>query len=88
MLLEAIASGLPVITCNTPPFTEFLSKEQALLVNPDSIQGIANALQLVFHPNIAHSLIQNSSIILANYSWKKSAKIHVNCYYKMLDKVK
>ena len=32
VLLEAIASRLPIITSNIPPFTEFLTNDSALLV--------------------------------------------------------
>ncbi|MGF1588293.1 MAG: glycosyltransferase [Pleurocapsa sp.] len=41
VLLEAIASGLPIITSFMPPFTEFLDHETALLVDPHSIDAIA-----------------------------------------------
>ena len=86
VLLEAIASGLPVITANIAPFTEFLTEESALLVNPYSINAIAQAMIKILNKNITKKLIQNSASIPSQYSWLKSARIHSNLYQKFLKK--
>lgn len=65
VVLEAIASGLPVITSNQPPFTEFLSETQALLVSPDSTDAIAQAMRSVIQPNVSRLLMQQSQSILS-----------------------
>ena len=83
VVLEAIASGLPVITSNQPPFTEFLSDTQALLVCPDSPDAIAQAMRSVLQPDFSHSLVQQSQSILSRYTWEASAKLHLK-YYKDL----
>jgi glycosyltransferase-like protein len=80
VLLEAIASGLPTITSNQPPFTEFLNSDQALLIDPESPRAIAHAMRLVLNPDVAQPLITNSQSILADYTWEKSAKMHINHY--------
>ena len=84
VLLEAIASGLPIITSNIPPFTEFLSKDSALLVNPDSSEDIAHAMLDILNPDKAQKLIDNSAYIPPQYSWQKSAQMHLNLYQKLL----
>jgi glycosyltransferase-like protein len=84
VLLEAIASGLPVITANQPPFTEYLSSQQALLVNPESAQDIAQAMLAVLQPEIVHPLIQNSQAVCSRYSWQTSAKMHIEQYNRLL----
>lgn len=68
VVLEAIASGIPVITSNQSPFTEFLSKTQALLIDPNSPDAIAQAMRSIAQPELAHSLVQQSQSILSRYS--------------------
>ncbi len=84
VLLEAIASGLPIITSNIPPFTEFLNHDSALLVDPDSSQDIAQGMLKIFNKNLSQKLINNSSHIPPQYSWQKSATMHLDIYQKLL----
>ena len=84
VILEAIASGLPTIVSNIPPFTEFLSSESALLVDHLSIKAIAAAMQSICQKDLASSITKVSQSILENYSWGKSAKIHLSQYYQFL----
>ncbi|MCU0566428.1 MAG: MSMEG_0565 family glycosyltransferase [Oculatellaceae cyanobacterium Prado106] len=84
VVLEAIASGLPVITSNQPPFTEFLNSHQAQLVDPLSVSAIAQAMKKVIDPPTAQSLIQASQEILPQYSWQASAQKHLLYYEKLI----
>ncbi|MGK7936490.1 MAG: glycosyltransferase, partial [Xenococcaceae cyanobacterium] len=83
VLLEAIASGLPVITANIAPFTEFISPEQALLVDPHSSNAIAQAMLDILNKNLAEKLVKNSLSIPFQYSWSKSAQMHLNLYHQI-----
>jgi glycosyltransferase-like protein len=78
VILEAIASKMPVITSNQPPFTEFLTAQHALLVEPESVDAIAKAMCSVF--DSADSLIAQSQSILTQYTWETSAKQHLQHY--------
>ena len=84
VVLEAIAAGLPVITANQPPFTEFLSLEQALLVAPDSITQLAAAMLEASDLTRSATLIQNSQSILLQYTWSRSAQLHIQAYEELL----
>ncbi|MEL6930611.1 MAG: MSMEG_0565 family glycosyltransferase, partial [Cyanobacteria bacterium J06600_6] len=84
VLLEAIASGLPVITSNIPPFTEFLDQDSAFLVNPDSTQDIAHAMRSILNRDRAKKVVNNSAHIPAQYSWEKSAQMHLKYYSQLL----
>ena len=84
VLLEAIASGLPIITSNIPPFTEFLNRDSALLVDPNSTDNIAQAMLDILNKNLAKKLIANSATIPKQYSWQRSAQMHLNLYHKLL----
>lgn len=84
VILEAIALDLPTIVSDIPPFKEFLSSDQTLFVDPQSVNAIANAMQLICQKDLASSIIKASHVILENYSWEKSAKIHLSQYYQLL----
>lgn len=82
--MEAIASGLPVITGNMPPFTEFLTPKQALLVDVEDVEAIASAMQHSVDPEIGKPLIHNSQSILPRYTWENSARMHQQHYQQAL----
>ncbi|MBE9009795.1 MSMEG_0565 family glycosyltransferase [Pseudanabaenaceae cyanobacterium LEGE 13415] len=82
VILEAIASGLPVITSNQAPFTEFLNEQQASFVDPNSVNEIAQAMCSVFQS--ADSLRQQSRSILTQYRWETSAQQHIHHYQTLL----
>jgi glycosyltransferase-like protein len=86
VILEAIASGLPIITSNHAPFTEFLTPDQALLVDPQDPNAIAQAMKEILQPTLAQALIQQSQSILVNYTWEKSAKVHLKYYQTLIYK--
>jgi len=82
VVLEAIASGLPVITSARQPFTEFLSQETALLVEPEADE-IALAMAQVLQPDTAQCLIHNSQPLIDRYSWHRSAQQHLVLYRQL-----
>lgn len=84
VVMEAIASHIPVITSNQPPFTEFLSPDQALLIDPESPDAIAQAMESVTQPELANSLVQQSQFILSQYTWEASAQMHLYHYNQLL----
>ena len=83
VVLEAIASGLPVLTSNQPPFTEFLSDQEAMLVAPEDVDAIATAMVTLLNPKIAQKLIDHSRPIASRYSWQQSAKMHLELYSEL-----
>lgn len=84
VLLEAIAAGLPILTTNQLPFTEFLNDTQAILVDPNFPTAIAQGIRQMIQPETARSLIHHSQYILPHYTWEKSAQKHVDEYQKFL----
>ena len=85
VVMEAIASGLPVITSDQPPFTEFLSHQQALLVDPLQPEALTQAMLKIIQPAIAQPLIQASQSVCQQYTWENSAKIHLKYYQNLLE---
>lgn len=69
VVLEAIAAGLPVLVSDQPPFTEFLTPAQAVLVNPEDEAAIAAGLIELGHPQRSRDRIAQSQIVLDCYAW-------------------
>lgn len=84
VILEAIASGLPIITSKQEPFTEFLNDSQAILIDPNSTDTIAQAMKDICDRELANCLVKNSQSVLFEYTWEKSAQIHLNYYQQLL----
>jgi glycosyltransferase-like protein len=86
VVLEAIAANLPIITSNQPPFTEFLTPDQALLIDPQDTNALAQAMIASLQPQVADRLKQQSQSVLAQYSWEVSARLHEQCYRQLLQR--
>lgn len=84
VVLEAIAAGLPVVTANDTPFTEFLTPDQAMLIDPVNVPQIAEAMLTASHPARSHSLVSHSQAVLPNFTWAKSAQMHVQAYQRLM----
>ncbi|MEI6381589.1 MAG: MSMEG_0565 family glycosyltransferase [Cyanobacteriota bacterium ELA615] len=84
VILEAISCGLAVITLRQPPFTEFLTDKQALLVDVNSAETIAQAMTAILDSELNRNLLKNSKSVISKYSWEASAKIHIEQYYQFL----
>jgi glycosyltransferase-like protein len=82
VVLEAIASGLPVLTTHAPPFTEFLNPQQALLIDAENTDAIAQAMLKIIQPQIAQTLVHHSQSICQTYTWENSANLHLEQYLK------
>ena len=88
VVLEAIASKLPILTSNHPPFTEFLSQESACLVNPLDVSAIAQAMLRIVEPSTAQKLVAKAYPIAQQYSWETSAKKHLSLYHPLAQTLK
>lgn len=73
-VLEAFASGLPVIASNTTSLIEVAS-DSALLVNPLDVKEIADAmLTLVMDASVAKDLSRRGEVRARLYTWEKTAR--------------
>lgn len=84
VVLEAIASGRPVITSNQAPFTEFLQPEQALLIDPHDPIAIAQAMHQSLDPAVRQALITAAAAVGDRYTWERSAREHEAMYQAVL----
>jgi len=71
-ILEAQACGCPVITSNVSSMPE-VAGEGAILVDPYSVEEIANAIYRLSDQNIRDAFIQKGLENCKRFSWKKCA---------------
>lgn len=82
VVLEAIASGLPLLLSDQPPFTEFLGRDQTVWVNPQDPDHMAKGM-LSLDPANGSASLSSATPILEQYSWHQSALYHVEQYQRL-----
>jgi glycosyltransferase-like protein len=83
-VLEAMACGTPVITSRRAPFTEYLTEEDALLVDPEDIADIAGAMQRIVDPPVRDRLVERGRSVAARFTWPACAQRHLAGYQRLL----
>lgn len=81
-LLEAMASGTPVVASTIEVFREFLqNRHNALLAHPDNVEAIAAQMLLATSDaDMGHKLIMNGRSTALRYTWSKAAEKHLRLY--------
>ena len=84
-IIEAMRCRTPVITSNVTSMPE-IAGEAALLVNPDSVDEILEALKIISSDeNLRKKLINAGFERAAFFSWDKSAELLWNSMLKILE---
>ena len=75
-LLEAMASGLPVITAETTGGAELVTEDCGfVLSDPEDIDGLARAMkQLIMKPSLRQSMGRVAREVAEEHSWEKMAE--------------
>lgn len=74
-ILEAMACGCPVITSNISSMPE-VAGDEATLVNPESVDSIANGIKTMLHLDAAQyqSIVEKGLKQARKFSWEKTIK--------------
>ena len=90
VVLEALASGVPVIASGIEPMTEYLrDRENSLLVSPTDHDHIASLIiELAEDGELGRGLARRGRETAEEYSWENAALGHVGFYREMLDGIK
>lgn len=81
-VLEAMACGTPVLAARTGALPELVG-EAGLLVNPQKVQEIAQALRLLIeNPELREGLREKGFRQVKKFSWEKTAKETIKIFYK------
>jgi glycosyltransferase-like protein len=84
--IEALASGLPLLTSDQPVFREYArTEENALLVDPFDTGAIAGALlRLATDAQLRQRLAAAGPQTAQQFSWQATAQAHVDWYRRWL----
>ena len=85
VVLEAMASGLPVVTSRMAPFTEYLSEEDAAWCDPFDAQSIARAMARAIGAPRRQSLIAKGAVVAARHNWRAVASAHLLVYEQLCE---
>ena len=86
VVLEAMASGLPVLTSDIPVFKEYLQHEEnAIMVSAEDESSIAAGIEkLAIDLKLKQRLASSGPKTAELYSWESTAKAHLEYYYELL----
>lgn len=84
VVLEALASGTPVVVSRIAPFTDYLQADESVdhvcWADPMSAESIAQAMQRVIDPAHRQALAQGPPAVCARFDWAASARHHEQLY--------
>ena len=83
--LEAIISGAKSVICSSIPTTKEICMEYVEYYSAGNVDSLVS---LIFKALLNRKSIDSEiqKIILEKYSWEKSAKKHLELYYKLSNK--
>lgn len=80
VVLEALASGTPVVVSRIAPFTEYLGQADALWCDPMDTDSMAEAMHHALDPVHATTLARELPDVCRRFSWYDSAQRHLAVY--------
>jgi glycosyltransferase involved in cell wall biosynthesis len=88
VLLEAMASGLPILTAATSGGTEIVTEAcGAVLADPEDTDGLARLLHQFTHdPERRHSMGQEARSIAQAHDWSSKAQAYVDLFEQGIDR--
>ncbi|SNB73004.1 glycosyltransferase, MSMEG_0565 family [Arboricoccus pini] len=82
-VIEAMASGTPVIVADRPPFRDYLGAHECLWVDPSDPAAIAAAMRASLDPKIGPDLARRGPKVAARFDWQDVADRHVPLYARL-----
>lgn len=82
VLLEAMASGKPVVATNIPGYASVMENgEEGLLAKPKDPRSLAEALLTLVHDrNLRHKMAEKGLAKAKKYSWENVSRQVIDCY--------
>jgi glycosyltransferase-like protein len=86
-VLEAMASGVPVVTSHIAPFTEYLGDGDVAWCDPFNSASIAAAMALSLDPARRSTLIAQGFQVAARHDWAATARAHLVTYQTLAESI-
>ena len=89
VVLEAMASGVPVVSSNIEPMTEYLiDGDNSILVSPMDYETLSRKIiRVLEETDLRNKLIRNGRKTSEAYSWRNTALKHEEFYSEVLEGV-
>lgn len=84
-VLEAMASGVPVVAPSIAPFVDYLAPQDALWCDPMNVQTIADAMALSLCDDATRILRARGPAVAARFDWRAVAVAHEPQYRRLLE---
>jgi glycosyltransferase-like protein len=83
VVLEAMASGVPVVTSQIAPFTEYLGDDDVAWCDPFDPASIAVAMRRSLDPSQSERLAAGGLEIARRHDWSTTALAHLKTYNEL-----
>jgi glycosyltransferase-like protein len=80
VVLEAMASGVPVVTSRIAPFTEYLGDDDVLWCDPHDAGSITAAMSAALEPPARSAIVARGFAVAARHDWTTAAHAHLPAY--------
>ena len=87
VVLEAMASGVPVVASRIAPFTEYLGNDEVEWCDPFDTASVAAAMARSLEPARRPQLTARGLRIAARHDWNSTARAHLPTYELLLERV-
>ena len=87
VILEAMASGVPVVASRIAPFTEYLGENDVAWCDPFDTGSIAAAMAQSLDGARRADLVTAGHCVAARHDWAGTARAHLPAYEKLLEPV-
>ena len=84
VVLEALASGVPVVVSRIAPFTEYLTDADCEWADPHAPASIASALRRAIDGRDRDRIARSADRLGRQFSWTASARRHAHLYRQRL----
>ena len=86
-LLEAMASGVPVVTSRIAPFTEYLGDDDVMWCDPFNPAAIAEAMSASLDARCRERLVARGLRVAKRHNWRTTAQAHLAVYDRLREAV-